>query len=150
MTLTDSIEATTEFTQAKITAAKADLGLADVWRGDQQKLPRYPACCVIAGPKNRELNGMPRKTLVTLEMYVQIYHGAVSDVQLNDTIATTLTEAVETLLHADSTLGGLVIDSMVNNIEPGYANKAGTLVRATRLTFLATSQVLLPMNLGGT
>jgi hypothetical protein len=123
---------------------KVALGVQDVWLGDQNKLPRTPAICLEPGTKRRELDGLPRKTLVEASFFVLIYWGAVQDVQMNLTDSMTLAESVEAVLHADAQLGNTVIHSMVTESDPGFVMKAGTLTRATRLTFTITSQKMLP------
>lgn len=149
MSLTDSVVEVTQYMYNLISSAKADLGLSDVFWGDQTRLPRYPVACVVAGNKTRELNGLPRKTDVQIECYVVLYHGEVQSPQTNDQEASTLAEAVESLLHQDAQMGGKAIHSMVSEVDPGWANRANTLVRATRLTFQVQSQTMLPFNVGG-
>lgn len=123
---------------------KVNLGLADIWYGDQNKLPRMPCAVVESGPKNRELNGVPRRTKVTMDVYVILYHDRVVDGQLNQRNTEELAEAAETLLHQNEDLNGLVIDSMVIANEPGYVVRGGAQVKASRLTFQCTSQKMLP------
>jgi hypothetical protein len=118
--------------------------IADVWIGDMNKLPRTPAVTLEPGEKRREYNGLPRKTLVILEAFVCVYYGAVQDVELNLQGSISLAEQIEAVLHQDAQLGGNVISSMVTMSEPGVVMKSGALTRATRLTFQAQSQQLLP------
>lgn len=125
---------------------KVSLGLLDVWYGDQDKLPRQPAACVEAGSKSRDLNGVPRRTQVIMEVFVIVYHERVSDAEENQRKSELLSEAVEDLLHQDSALDGLVIHSMVTSNEPGYVVRGGAQVKASRLTFQCTSQKMLPFS----
>lgn len=124
---------------------KVSLGLQDIYYGDQDKIPRQPAC-VEAGSKGQELNGAPRRTAVTMEVFVIVYHEKVADNEENQRKAELLAEAVEDLLHQDSALDGLVIHSMVTSNEPGYVVRGGAQVKASRLTFQCTSQTMLPFS----
>jgi hypothetical protein len=77
-------------------------------------------------------------------IYLLVYHEKIVDDQQNQLAAERLTEAVEALMHQDSSLDGLVIDSMVTNVEPGYVHRGGAKVKASRMTFQCTSQKMLP------
>lgn len=111
------------------------LGFADVWFGDQGKLPRTPALCIVPGNKARALEGAPLRTRVDYLIYLMVYHEAVQEVQtqLQETI--TLAEAVENLLHQDLSFGGNLQHSMVTNTEPGFAVRSRTVLRTTRITW---------------
>lgn len=123
----------------------ATAGIAEVLYGDQDKVGKVPLVCVEPSEKRRMLNGAPRRTEVALEVYILIYHGRIQDTQLNRQETDELAEAVEKRLHLDPTCGSLAVHSLVSNLSSGVANKGGALLRATRLTFTATSQVMLPM-----
>jgi hypothetical protein len=152
MANTDSLVTVADFVLQRLEDHKLELGLLDVWRGDMQKLPRTPCATVESGPKRRALDGAPRRTLNGITVYVTIYVGRVQDVQVNARDADVLSEAVEALLHSDAALGvypdQLAIHSLVTDLEPGYANKAGSLYRGARLTFEVTTKTQLPNNLG--
>ena len=121
-----------------------DVGIKQVMYGDQDKIPVVPFVCVEPSNKRREFNGAPRRTRIDFELYVLVYYGMVQDTQLNRAEVERLAEVVETRLHHALTCDGLVINSLVASVESGAANKGGALMRATRLTFTAQSQVLLP------
>jgi hypothetical protein len=143
---TDSIYVYTNYVFELLDGRKAELGVQDVWFGDDAstKLPRTPAITVEGAPKSREYNGAPRRSMNTMDMYVMVYHDKIADVQENARNAMRRAEAVEAVLHEDAQLGGLVIDSMVISNEPGTADRGGSLMSASRLTFRARSQTLLP------
>lgn len=121
-----------------------ELGLQDVFYGDQDFLPRNPAVCVEPNRKTQELNGAPRRTLIDLSVYVIIYVSATKDAQTNRRDADMLGEAIEDVLHTDAQCGGRVVHSLVTENASGWATKGGTPIRASRLTFDATSQAQLP------
>jgi hypothetical protein len=113
--------------------------------GDQNKIGLTPLICVEPSEKARELVGVPRRTQVDMDVHVLVYYGKIQDVQLNRREGDLLPEAVEARLHEDPTCGGLVTNSMVSRLVSGFANKSGTLIRTTRLTFSVQSRVQLPM-----
>jgi hypothetical protein len=126
-------------------AFMATNGIKQVIYGDQSKIPVVPMVCVEPSGKRRDFNGLPRKTQIDFEVYVIIYHGGLRDTQANRKAVDLLAEAIELRLHAFPTCGGLVISSLVSTLESGVANKGGALMRATRLTWTARSQVMLPL-----
>jgi hypothetical protein len=144
--LTGSLELVCQYLFELLEANKDILQLEDVFYGDQDKLPRTPAACVEPGEKDRELKGAQRMTRVTFRIYVLIYHSAVTSPQSNRRSADRTAEAIEGLIHSDPRMGGLVIHGFCTNVSSGYANRTGTLVRASRITFEAQSQELLPSN----
>lgn len=143
---TDSVYVYTNYVFDLLTERKAELGLIDVWFGDEAsaKLPHTPAATVEGAPKSREYNGAPRRTMNTMDLYVMVYHDKITDVQENARKAMRRAEAVEAVLHEDCQLNGLVIDSLVVSNEPGTADRGGNLMSASRLTFRARSQTQLP------
>jgi len=76
-----------------------------------------------------------------------IYTGAVASQSANREQDDQVAEAVEDLIHQDATMGGLVIDSLVSNIEYGYAVRSNSLFRTARLTVTARDQVQLPSSM---
>jgi hypothetical protein len=150
MPLTDSYVDLAKDVQTRLEAAAVSLGLTAVYYGDQDRIPTTPAACVEPGDKDRELNGMPRRTEVEMTVYVILYlYNLKSPEEIREDVDT-IGEAVESLLHTDAQLRGVggeptVIDSMVRRVESGYQQKRNSLFRATRLTFVARSQVQLPM-----
>ena len=120
-------------------------GIQQVIYGDQDKIPVVPMICVEPSSKRRDISGLPRKTVIDFEAYILIYHGGLQDTQLSRAQCDLLAEAVEARLHTFPACGGLVITSLVSNLESGVANKGGNFIRATRLTWTARSQVMLPL-----
>jgi hypothetical protein len=120
-------------------------GIKQVLYGDQEKIGVVPLVCVEPSDKSREFVGAPRRTEISFEVFVLVYYGTMQSTAANRRDVDTIAEAVETRLHTALTCGGLVINSLVTNLTSGVANKGGSLMRATRLTFTATSRVNLPM-----
>ncbi len=121
------------------------VGIQMVTYGDQEKISVVPMVCVEPSDKRREFNGVGRRTRIDFEIYVLVYYGTLESVQVNRQTTDELAEAIEARLHAALTCDGLVINSLVTRVESGVANKGGSKLRASRLTFTAQSQVHLPM-----
>jgi hypothetical protein len=102
--------------------------------------------CVEPDHKTNQLKGAPRRIRIDIRNFLLVYFAYVGSPQDNRHAADELAESIETLLHKDATLGGLVIDSMVDDVESGYVTKSGSLVRGSRITFSAQSQGMLPSN----
>jgi hypothetical protein len=134
------------YLQNLIESNKASLGVQDVYYGDQANIPRTPTVCMEPGEKTRSPNGVPRRTLVTITNYLIVYHSEVASMQTVRLEDDQLAEAIETLVHTDATMGGLVIDSLVASVESGYLQRARAMFRASRLTVSATVQEQLPTN----
>lgn len=120
------------------------LSLADAYYGDQVRVPKTPVACVETGTKTNELNGAPRRVMVTMTVYIIVYTSAVTNQQTQRENDDRMAEAIEEVIHADSTLGGRVIDSMVTAIEFGYAQRGNAIYRSSRLTIEARQQEQLP------
>lgn len=125
---------------------KDTTGLMGVFYGDQQKLPTTPVACVEPDGKSNSLKGAPRRIQVEYTVYILIYHSYIGSPEDNRKSADAMCETVEGLIHANPTLDGLVIHSMVTEVKSGYVNRAGQLTRASRLTVTAQSQSQLPMS----
>lgn len=144
MPLTDKLSVVSQALVDKIRTNQAGLGINAVYYGDQDKIPTTPIACVEPDAKTNTLKSAQRMILIDFTAYILLYHSSVVSPQVNRSESDELAEAVETLIHADRTLGELLIHCMITNVASGYANKAGSLVRASRLTFNGQSQALLP------
>jgi hypothetical protein len=124
----------------------------DVYYGDQDRIDAGVVICVEPNDKARTLNGVPRKTLVDIELYVLVYFGKLQALELNRAQADQTIDLLEKLLHLDPRMNqpaggsadGLCIHSLVTKTESGFSNKNNTLIRTARLTFTIRTQELLP------
>jgi len=144
MPLTDSLVAVADVIYDKLTANMESLGLAGVLYGDQELLPSSPIACVESDNKTRDLRGATRRTDNVMTVFVLLYHSEVRSPQSNRRDSDLLAERVEALLHLDPTLGGIVTHSYATQLTSGYVVKNGQLLRASRITFQATSVTSLP------
>lgn len=144
MTLTASLADVADTLYDKFEVAKQSLGIEAVYYGDQNRLPVTPALCVEPDGKQNTLKSAFRVISIEFKVYLLLYHGAVTSPQDNRRAADALAEQVETLIHADRTLGGKVTHCMIDEVASGYVTKGTSLIRASRLTFSAISQNQLP------
>lgn len=133
----------------KLETNKVSLGLADVFYGDQEKLPSTPIACVEPDTKTNTLSSAQRKVQIEFQVFILLYHSAVQSPEANRRDSDQLAADIETLIHADRTLlrpdlTDRVIHCMIESVASGYVTKSNTLVRASRLTFSALSQTILP------
>lgn len=143
--ITDSVDALTQYVIAKIKAACVAntlvtttgvyAGADDVYYGDQDKFPRTPSICIDPGNRQRILQGASFRTDNNFTIYILVYHAKVQDNQATRMEAQQLSEQIETLLHLDPQLGGLVIHSFCTLNESGYVYRQNTMYRTNRITF---------------
>jgi hypothetical protein len=146
MALTDKLtEVTTEMLRILETERGA-LGIRQVYDGDMNIIPETPSVAVIPGTKSRELYAAPVTTRVDLQVALMVYHNRLQEVQKQQRETVELSEAIEELFHrhVNQTLSGLVIFGMFTSVEPGYADRQGTILRTTRMTWEAQSRHSLP------
>jgi hypothetical protein len=144
--LTDSAEVVANYILTKFQdpTVKASLGLQDVWYGDQDLMPHTPALCVTPGVTKREFRGATFRTLNTIETYVLVYWGKITDIQQNLHNAQHLADQVVFTVHSDLKLGGLVTAVLCTESDPGLINKAGVWMMGARLTFESISTTTFP------
>ena len=135
--------------QARVEAAAPALNIKAVFYGDQSRIPITPAVCIEPGTKNRNLNGMPRRTEIEMTVFLIIYHYQLNTPEVIREDNDLLAERLEDVLHLDAQLKNAlgeatVIDSLVTSIESGFQQRRNSLFRASRLTFEARSQEQLP------
>jgi hypothetical protein len=116
-----------------------------VYYGDQSRIPTTPIVCIEPNRKVRELDGVPRKTLVTIELYLLVYVDSLTNPEKNRRDSDAIVEQLEAFLHANPRLDDTCIHSLVTAIESGAVAKGqNTVMRASRLTFEITTQQKLP------
>lgn len=135
------VEAATYIYDLLKTTYAADTSIA-VYYGDQSYLDKSIAFCVEPDIKSNEYVSAFRKTKNEIRVMVLAY-SMLSDDQNRiraDTLAEDMADIVQntTNWHAD------FIDCHAERIESGYAPKANTMMRATRVVFKITTQEMLP------
>jgi hypothetical protein len=143
--MSDSLVTFGQYIYDMLVQNQTPLGLEAVFYGDQIKIPVTPTACVDTGTKARAYDGVPRRTMNQVTGYVIVYHSLVQDIQKTRKEVDQLAEAIETLIHADSTFAGNFIDTLVTQIESGYMNRSQVQYRSSRLTVTGRSQSQLPL-----
>lgn len=144
MTLTNSLFEVANALVTNLEANKTTLGLYAVHYGDQSLLEGTPLACVEPDVKRRTLKNAQRGTELTMYCQIFVYISAVQSPELNRQASDQVAEDIEDFIHADRTLGGLLIHCMITELASGYATKAGTLIKTSRLQFEGISQYRLP------
>jgi uncharacterized protein YbaA (DUF1428 family) len=119
-----------------------------VFYGDQDRIPGYPAICLEpdnTGYSEPSQTYLGRKTIIDLSFFILVYHGEVRDPQVNRRDADVLAKKCVDLIHSHHTGEGRVIYCWASSVTSGYATKAGTPVRASRISVSATTQEQLPL-----
>jgi hypothetical protein len=117
-------------------------GPEDVYYGDQSRYPRTPSVAVQINTLIRELNQTGIQTLNEIGLFVLIYHSPYANMEVSQKETDLFAEGIETLLHNNRTINGLLIHSHVSNHEPGVSERGGTILRTTRLTLTGVSKTM--------
>jgi len=112
-----------------------DLGLQDVWYGDQELVPRMPAVTVEPTGVQSTLAGLPFMLENQLNVVVTVYFGAIQDIQKTQRDSISYAQDVVAALHADKTMGGNIIHGYCTQVEHGVALKTGAMIYASRITW---------------
>lgn len=125
-------------------AHKSDLGLAQVFYGDQAFIPDVPTLCVEPLSVDRAIAGAGLGTNVENQFncFLMVYHGSLESVQQNRKDADRLAKAIETVAHENLRLGGIIIHGYITKVESGQASR-NEIFAVTRLTWEALSKTLL-------
>jgi hypothetical protein len=128
-----------------LTASADAMGIAvnpgtqdpDIYYGDQVLIPRNPAICVEPGPLKRTLDGAsnPPRMQNDFTVLILVYIQEINDIQQVNRDRDALLDQVQDVMHADWTLGGLLVFGHCTDIDPGYAIRSGKLVRCGRITY---------------
>lgn len=145
-TLTNSLVLISDYLYQKFKDNMANLEIEDVYYGDQDKIARPPAICVEPADIKNLLKQAAAARRIDIEFYISFlcYHSEITSGQSNRRNADRLAERVAALVHADRTLGGLVIHGYCTDVHSGYATKGNTLMRANKIDYYAKSQFDLP------
>ena len=122
-------------------ANKIPLGLEEVYFGDQNRIPRHPTVCIEPTSQRNEIAGVatPMRLMRTHTVTAILYHSKFVDTQTQRRDCDAMAAAIEELIHANVTLGGLVIHAYVSGIDSGYSRKDG-IIRAAGITVTAITK----------
>lgn len=130
-----------------IEANKVTLGLDDVLYGNHTFIPRASAAVIIALGKRRELAGVSApggRTLNQLIVSVDLHYSKVGDESAMRQAADAKGTAVETLLHTDTTIGGIIIHGFVTEVDRGETTFANnSMFRTVHMVFMGQTKTYL-------
>jgi len=131
--------------------AKAELGVTDVWFGDQLTVPRVPALCVEPGAERRQLEGIPDMTRMTIETGFFLYHSKVDrsqQVARRECVA--VAQRIKNYLHVNhirlySVDGSqqLTIHGFCTELDPGYAVRGDNRYNAVQMVWSSLTKTSL-------
>lgn len=116
------------------------LGLEDVLFGFQNMIPRSPTAVVSSGTKRRVLAGVSApggRTMNYLPVFIDVHSSRVGpeSEEQKQLALETLADNIETLIHQDTTLGGIIIHGFVQSSDPGVSFIGNSQFNTVRLTF---------------
>jgi hypothetical protein len=117
------------------------LPIRDVWYGgDNTLIPETPAILIEPDIKTRDIEGSSHMNYIRFRVYLTIFHSKLGDPAMTRKDCDSLAEQVEGILHANRTLGGLVVHGMVESLQPGRATNNNVIMKATRLLWVGMSR----------
>lgn len=147
MTHTDLTSVLAQAILDKIDTNKASLGIRQTLYGNHNMVNLSPAAVVTPGRKNRSLAGVSApggRTLNELNVLVDVM---IQNVLAGESAARLevdqLAEAVEKILHADTTMGGIIIHGYVTTWDPGIQFINGSNYRVVRMFYVGTTKTYL-------
>jgi len=150
--LSDSTLEVAQRFKSILESVKAEMGLQDVWFGDQLLVPRTPCICVEPGTERRQLQGVPDMTLMQIETGFYLYHSKVDrEQQLSRVECNALAQRIKNYLHvnhirlySDATqTRQLTIHGFCTLLDPGYSYRQGTLYNAVQMVWTSTTKTSL-------
>jgi hypothetical protein len=134
-----------DYIKSKIEDHKADLGLRYIAVHDDDLIPEFPAVLLQIDNTRREYHATGMfAVMFNLDLWV--FHAQMDIGRGSRSIEDiTLATNIRKLLHSDRTLGGHIIDSVVDGEFPGVTGRvisnAITAIVTTRLTWMGRNRV---------
>ncbi len=142
MALTRSSSVAANSIKELLEANAPSLGLKAVYYGDQDRIGITPCVTVEAGDVDLDITGTGMWMAVTINVGIMVYFAKIaSDSKLkyeSDIFAENIIDAIHQ--DANKTLGGLVINGFIRQIQPGVAIRGGARLRAHRLSWRGISR----------
>ena len=143
-------EKNSEVAQALVDLLQADwdtIGVPnkdDIYYGDQQLYPRFPSVAVESAPQDREIQQTGLQQRIRFHMAIICVTGGLKDMAKRRKDADELAERVVDQIHTDRTLGAIVINGNITNIEPGFITRGGALLVTHLVTWEGLSNFTMP------
>jgi hypothetical protein len=126
---------------------KATLFLDDVFYGNQNMIPRASAAVVTAMGKRRALAGVAApggRTDNDLMIIIDLHWSKVGDEATERKNCDDRAYALEQLIHADTTIGGIIIHGFIDSVDRGETQIAnGSMFRSVRMSFTGRTKTYL-------
>ncbi len=119
------------------------LGILDVYYGDQDQVPRTPAVCVEPAELTRPTISPTLYVENHFTVHILIYVSSLEGKQELRKFTDKLSESISEVLHADTTLNGLVLLGYIQKVEAGYNVKQGKMMWATRCEWVGFNKMSL-------
>lgn len=130
-----------------IAANKLSLGINDVLYGNQLMIPSASAVVVKASGKNQTLVGVQGpggRTNNSLNIGIDIHRSKVGDEETERRIIDDTATAIEHLLNADVTVGGIIIHGYITNVDRGEtAFMNNSMFRSVVMMYIGTTRTLI-------
>lgn len=146
MAHTDKDEVVAQAIETLLTTNKVALLLDDVLYGNQNMIPHASAAVVTALGKRRQLAGVSApggRVLNQLMVSVDLHWSKVGDEETERKAADARGTAVETLIHSDTTLGGIIIHGFITQVDRGETQFSNGMFRSVRMIFEGQSKTYL-------
>ena len=126
-----------------ITTNKVSLSLDSVLYGEQNEITPGKTVVVTTGRKDRSLARVAfpgAGTLNRMIVIVTVYNNTVGDEASKSLETDLIAEAVEHLLHQNTTMGGNIIHGFVETWDPGVKFRSTSMFRATQMMFVGQTK----------
>jgi len=136
-----------EYLFTKVDTSKETYGIKQVLMGKHNMVPLSPTVRVLPAPRRRNLVGVAApggrvENLFTVYVDVMIADPLAGESQGIRNVEL-LANQIEKLIHADTTLGGLLIHGFFTEADPGEEFIQNSSFRVVRLTFSGVSRTYL-------
>lgn len=142
----DPVKDTAELADALrnyFTTRADDLGIVDVFYGDQAMVPNTPTLCVDPSVTEHEITATGMQQANQFNINVILYGAGLGDVEDIQYELDQLSDRVKNDLNVLGTFDGRIIYGFVTRQEYGYLIKSNRLMRANRLVWTATTKTRL-------
>lgn len=125
-------------------AEKANLGVSQVFYGDQRRIPVVPAVCVEPALTERPITSTSYQTTNTFTIGIVVYHTSSEGIeviqeqcdQVSEDVADAVNaEGISSAFAGGTQFGGKIISGHVVRLEFGYRTLNDQLMRANRLVW---------------
>jgi hypothetical protein len=131
----------------KLKTEAGELGLAFVGAYGEARLPQYPACVVVPGPRTKTLPGVSYFT-VDFAVDIYVYHGDMTIPHaMRNREDLLLVDKIEAVLESDYTWGNRVVFGYIAETAPGRFHPQGRqnqeIIAGTLMRWVGTSRRLM-------